>query len=89
MVPPEEITEALTRVVRKSFGIEPQEATVIAARSLGFDRTTSGMIGRLRELIDRAVEDGSIESDAGLLRVAKPALPRARKGKLCRRCGWV
>ena len=71
MVAPEEATEALARVVRQAFGIERDEAAVLAARSLGFERATAGISDRLRELIEREVEHGRFEDDGGVLRIAE------------------
>lgn len=55
MISPEEITEAGDLVIRTSFGIEAEEAAVLAARTLGFDRTTTGMSERIKGLIARGL----------------------------------
>ena len=69
LVSPEEILEALVKVIHSSFGIERDEAIVLAARMLGFERTTSAMIQQIGAVLDRGVRGRRITKASGLLRV--------------------
>ncbi|RYG45267.1 DUF3320 domain-containing protein, partial [bacterium] len=68
LVAPEEIAAALVRVVTSSFGIEPAEAFTLTAKTLGFDRTTSGMAARMQTVLETALAAETIRSENGLLR---------------------
>ena len=68
LIAPEEIGEALDRVIRPAFGIAPEEAYGLAARLLGFERTTASMVERFREVSEKAVAQGRFTHEGGLLR---------------------
>ena len=70
LIAPEEIEAALDRVIRPAFGIAPEEAFGLAARLLGFERTTGPMAERFREVSEEAVAQGRFTHEGGLLRSA-------------------
>lgn len=68
LVCPEEISAALVAVVERSFGIHTEEAFALAAKMLGFDRTTAQMAKRIEQCLDDCLAVNTLRIENGLLR---------------------
>lgn len=60
LIPPEEISLAITQVVSDSFGMTPEEIPSAASRLLGFARVSEDMRSRIEAHIRKMVKDGQL-----------------------------
>jgi hypothetical protein len=67
LIAPEELAEAVLRVARESFGIEPDSLAPAAARLLGFARVMEDVRARLAEVVASLRAEGRLREISGHL----------------------
>jgi len=69
LIAPEELEQALVRVVREAIAIQPEAAIALLSRLFGFSRLTEELRSELMEVVTRAVASGAVVPEGELLRV--------------------
>ncbi len=77
MVSPEEIAQALRIVVKRSYGMDREEAAVEAARLLGFRNVSKRTRRRTLRILENLVESGDFVATGAQVTMAKPARARS------------
>ena len=66
-IAPEEIAEAITMTVDRSYGIDKADTATEAGRLLGFRRMSKGTRAKVDSVTERLLRDGTLHEDAGHL----------------------
>jgi hypothetical protein len=72
LVAPEELRGACLQVIRRSYGIAPDDLPLPACRLLGFDQTSQAMRAAVDSTVNNLVARGAVEKRGGML-VARSA----------------
>lgn len=67
LIPPEELAEAVLRVVNSSVGIAPEEAVTEACRLLGYGRVSEQLKKAAWQAKERLLREGNIQEQNGYL----------------------
>lgn len=67
-IAPEEMNQAVVKVVRESIAIQPEVAVPLIAKLFGFSRVTEEMKKELLAILEQAVNAGVIKKEGELLR---------------------
>ncbi len=67
LLPPQEIREAVRRVIAANFGGSIEHVTIEVARLFGFKSTSAQLRSVVEAQIDRLVRDGTLDSRDGML----------------------